>query len=149
MRTDTRLFRILHVLLHMVRDNRTYTSDELAKMLDTNPVLVRRTMAALRDQGYVRSERGHGGGWQLSCDLEKVSLLDIYLAIDKPTMFNIGASERGSDCQIEKIVNESISEALDEAENLILKRFGEVRLAMLNSELDKLEPKASLKKHKH
>ncbi|MBN8659013.1 MAG: Rrf2 family transcriptional regulator [Candidatus Obscuribacter phosphatis] len=133
----------------MVRDNRTYTSDELAKMLDTNPVLVRRTMAALRDQGYVRSERGHGGGWQLSCDLEKVSLLDIYLAIDKPTMFNIGASERGSDCQIEKIVNESISEALDEAENLILKRFGEVRLAMLNSELDKLEPKASLKKHKH
>ncbi|MBX9940502.1 MAG: Rrf2 family transcriptional regulator [Candidatus Obscuribacterales bacterium] len=133
----------------MVRDNRTYTSDELAKMLDTNPVLVRRTMAALRDQGYVRSERGHGGGWQLSCDLEKVSLLDIYLAIDKPTMFSIGASERGSDCQIEKIVNESISEALDEAENLILKRFGEVRLAMLNSELDKLEPKASLKKHKH
>lgn len=118
-------------------------------MLDTNPVLVRRTMAALRDQGYVRSERGHGGGWQLSCDLEKVSLLDIYLAIDKPTMFSIGASERGSDCQIEKIVNESISEALDEAENLILKRFGEVRLAMLNSELDKLEPKASLKKHKH
>ncbi|HIA52361.1 MAG TPA: transcriptional regulator, partial [Candidatus Melainabacteria bacterium] len=33
MRTDNRLFRILHALLHMARDTRVYTSEELAKML--------------------------------------------------------------------------------------------------------------------
>lgn len=149
MRTDTRLFRILHVLLHMARDNRTYTSDELAKMLGTNAVLVRRTMAALRDEGYVRSEKGHGGGWQLSCDLKKVTLLNIYVVVGKPTMFSFGVSERDSKCQIEKVVNESISEALSDAETLILKRFGDVSLAMLCDQLDEHLPKTHTGKHKH
>jgi hypothetical protein len=29
--------------------------------MDTNPVVLRRVMAGLRDQGYVQSEKGHGG----------------------------------------------------------------------------------------
>jgi len=133
----------------MARDNRTYTSEELAKMLGTNAALVRRTMAALREQGYVQSEKGHGGGWQISCDLEEVTLLDIYIAVGKPTMFSIGAAERDSKCQIEKVVNESISEALDEAEHQILKRFGKVRLSMLSEKLNKSLRKKHSKKHKH
>ncbi|MGP8420203.1 transcriptional regulator, partial [Acinetobacter baumannii] len=37
MRTDNKLSRILHVLLHMARQNRSFTSEEIAKMLSTNP----------------------------------------------------------------------------------------------------------------
>lgn len=50
-------------------------------MLDTNPALVRRSMAGLREAGYVRSEKGHNGGWSLSCDPTTVTLLDIYKAV--------------------------------------------------------------------
>ena len=31
MRTDNKLSRILHVLLHMARQNRSFTSEEIAK----------------------------------------------------------------------------------------------------------------------
>ena len=65
MRNDSRLSRMLHVLIHMDKHQHASTSDMIAKMLNTNPVVVRRTMAGLREQGYVRSEKGHGGGWTL------------------------------------------------------------------------------------
>ncbi len=40
--------------------------DTIAQMLGTNPVVVRRTMALLKEQGYVSSEKGHRGGWKLA-----------------------------------------------------------------------------------
>lgn len=105
-------------------------------MLGTNAAVVRRTMGSLRERKYVLSEKGHGGGWSLSCDLKKVTLLDIYSAVGKPTIFGIGASESKSKCLIEKVVNKSIDDALDKAEQLVLERFGSVRLHDLNAELD-------------
>ena len=49
---------MLHLLIHMGRMDGTLTSDAAAIMLGTNPVVIRRTMAGLRDAGYVRSVRG-------------------------------------------------------------------------------------------
>ena len=56
MARDSRLSRMLHVLLHIDQAERGLTSDEIGRMLDTNPVVIRRTMAGLREQGYVTSE---------------------------------------------------------------------------------------------
>jgi len=39
----------------MARNNKTYTSDEIAKMLATNPVVIRRTMAGLKKAGFIHS----------------------------------------------------------------------------------------------
>lgn len=135
-RTDSRLFRMLHVLLHMARDQRSFTSEELAKMLNTNPTVVRRTMASLRDQGYVSSEKGHGGGWTLRCNLKKVTLLDIYDAVGKPTIFSIGVLENDSKCMIETVVNHSIQDALEQAEQVVLQRFGDITLYDLDKKLN-------------
>ena len=66
MKRDSRLSGVLHVLLHMAELDGPVTSALLAKAMDTNPVVIRRIMAGLRDQGYVRSEKGHGGGWSLA-----------------------------------------------------------------------------------
>ncbi|QIB66807.1 Rrf2 family transcriptional regulator [Kineobactrum salinum] len=33
----------------------------MAEMLSTNPVVLRRPLGLLRDQGYVRSVKGHNG----------------------------------------------------------------------------------------
>lgn len=52
---------VLHVLLHMAEADGPITSERLAMMMGTNPVVVRRTMAGLRDLGLVASGKGHGG----------------------------------------------------------------------------------------
>ena len=78
MKRDGRLSNILHALLHMAeheaRHGAPMTSDLLATCLSTNPVVVRRTMAGLREQGLVASEMGHGGGWRLARPLDQVTL---------------------------------------------------------------------------
>ena len=68
---------VLHVLLHMAQQDNPATSEMLAKAMQTNPVVIRRIMAGLRERGYVRSEKGHGGGWTLACDLSQLTLRDV------------------------------------------------------------------------
>lgn len=136
MRTDSRLSRMLHVLLHMARHDGPATSDTIAKMLGTNPVVVRRTMAGLRDAGYVRSEKGHGGGWSIACDLATVSLLDIHRAVGGPTLFAIGNESDNPECAVEQVVNAALDDALREAEALLIARLGAVSLAELATAFD-------------
>lgn len=50
---DSRLSRMLHVILHMAYAKSPLTSEQIAEMIDSNAVVVRRTLAGLRQQGYV------------------------------------------------------------------------------------------------
>ncbi|CAM3895539.1 Rrf2 family transcriptional regulator [Bordetella tumulicola] len=136
MRNDSRLSRMLHVLLHMARHDGPMTSEAIAAMLKTNPVVVRRTMAGLRDAGYVRSDKGHGGGWIITCDLERISLLDIHRAVGGPKIFAIGNEPSSPGCAIEQLVNEALEDALRDAETLLIKRLGAISLAELSRGLE-------------
>lgn len=114
------------------------TSDEMAICLGTNPVLVRRVMAGLRERGYVASTKGHGGGWTISCDLAQVTLRDIYDAVGAPTVFAMGNRVEQAGCLVEQAVNQSLASAFNEAEALLIARLGEVSLADLSSRFSQL-----------
>ncbi|CAN7450142.1 hypothetical protein Brsp04_02472 [Brucella sp. NBRC 12952] len=134
MKKGSKLSGVLHVLLHMAEYKKPVTSEVLAKAMGTNPVVVRRVMSGLREQGYVRSEKGHGGGWEIACDLSKVTLHDIYNAIGKPSLLAMSNRTEMPGCLVEQAVNASLNKAFSDAEELLLKRFGEVTLAMLSAD---------------
>lgn len=134
MRKDSRLSRVLHVLVHLDAFEQPVTSDTLAKMLNTNPVVVRRTMALLREQGYVKSIKGHSGGWSLAKSLNDITLLDVHQALSESSVFAIGLTDEHTECPIEHAVNRTLKDAMDEAEGVLLKRFGEVPLSELTVE---------------
>lgn len=113
------------------------TSERLARMMDTNPVVIRRLMSGLRDEGYVRSEKGHGGGWTVCCDLSNVTLQDIFIALGSPSILALDTRTKSPDCLIEKAVNAALAQAFHAAEALLLKRFGDVTLAQLSADLQK------------
>src|SRR5690625_2393617 len=102
---DSRLSRMLHVLIHMDRHVKRATSEDISKMLNTNAAFVRRMMGGLRAKGFVKSEGGHGGGWQLTSGLEAITLRDVYSAIGEPTLFNIGPNAEQADCGVEQAVD--------------------------------------------
>lgn len=144
MRSDGRLSRMLHVLMHMARHDGPMTSEAIARMLGTNPVVIRRTMAGLRDAGYVRSAKGHGGGWAIAADLESVTLLDIHRAVGAPPLFAVGIEDPEPGCRIAGAVNDALGDALQEAERLLVARLGSVSLAALAASLDdRCDPAAS------
>jgi Rrf2 family protein len=126
---------MLHVLLHMAEQSGPVTSEALAKAMDTNPVVIRRIMAGLRNQGYVRSAKGHGGGWTLACDLSKVTLRDIYAALGSPSLLAMGNRTEAPGCLVEQAVNAALNRTFHDAEALLLSRLGEVTLAKLSADL--------------
>lgn len=135
MRRDSRLSGVLHVLLHMAQNDGPVTSEVLAKAMDTNPVVLRRVMAGLRGQGYVQSEKGHGGGWTLACDLAKVTMRDVYAALGSPSLLAIGNRTETPGCAVEEAVNAALRESFEDAESLLLSRLGEVTLAALSEDV--------------
>jgi DNA-binding IscR family transcriptional regulator len=88
-------------------------------------------MAGLRDAGYVRSDKGRGGGWIIACDLERVSLLDVHRAVGGPKIFAIGNENSNPDCAVEQVVNAAVGDALRDAEALLVERLRAVSLAEL------------------
>jgi Rrf2 family protein len=129
MQMDARLSKMLHVLIHMDRSEGPLTSQMAAAMLRTNAVVVRRTMAGLRDAGYVTSVKGHGGGWSLARPLDRITMLDIYRALGEPRLFLLGTSPQTPDCLVEQEVNASLEAAFADARDRLLSSLGQVSLA--------------------
>lgn len=142
MRQDSRLSRMLHVLIHMGRHDGAMTSEGIASMLNANAVVIRRTMAGLREKGYVHSVKGHGGGWTLARPLCELTLLDIHRAVGEPSIFAVGPAYDMPGCPIEKAVNATLEGVLDDARRLLMERFASVTLADIAGsfpEADKVE----------
>ncbi len=125
---------VLHVLLHMAAFEGAATSERLAAVMGTNPVVVRRLMAGLRDLGLVGSVKGHGGGWKLACDLDRVTLRDVYVALGSPGILAMGHRREEPTCLVEQAVNAALGTAFEDVERLLLERFSDVTLGTLSAD---------------
>ncbi|WP_020209108.1 Rrf2 family transcriptional regulator [Gilvimarinus chinensis] len=135
MKTDSRLSGVLHMLLHMAEFAEPMPSDALAKLMNTNPVVVRRLLGALRKRGWVSSEKGPGGGWRLVIELQQITFFDVYDALEAPRIFAIGHRDENSGCLVEKAVNDVMGDSLQAAELLLLERFKNVSLADIQRQI--------------
>jgi Rrf2 family protein len=131
MSRDSRLSVALHLLLHIGEADAPLTSEALGPRMDLNPVVVRRTMAGLREAGIVRSVKGHGGGWSLARPLEAVSLADVYEALGSKSLFGIGLRDEAPRCGLEQAANRVISAALAEAEAQVMAKLRGTSVASL------------------
>lgn len=137
MNRDSRLSSVLHALLHMADAEAPMTSQQLAVCMNTHPVVVRRTMAHLREAGLVRSGKGPGGGWSIACDLATVTLRDVHAVLGEPAVFAIGNHNDRPACLVEQSVNAVLDDAFQAAEALLLERFQAVTLASLAAEFSR------------
>ena len=111
MKHDSRLSSVLHALLHMAEHDGPMTSEALSQCLNTNPVVVRRTMGLLRKAGLVKSDRGHAGGWRIAVDLSTVTLRQLHEALGEPAIFAVGNRNERPECLVEQSVNAALDSA--------------------------------------
>ncbi len=94
------------------------TSESIAQSVNTNPVVIRRIMAHLRQHGLVESRSGSNGGWCLVRPASQLSLRDIYLAVSHETVLAMH-QHPNLDCPIGGHIQDTLSRV-----------FGEAQLAM-------------------
>lgn len=135
MRTDNRLSRVLHALLHLDRMEGPATSDQMGQMLSTNPAVVRRMMGGLRNAGIVQSGKGHGGGWTLARPLEDITLLAIYEALGEPDLFALGLAMDAPTCPLERAANGALDGAMSKVQALFRAELAAVTVADLAREV--------------
>jgi DNA-binding IscR family transcriptional regulator len=137
MTRSSQLSDILHVLLHMAQESGPTTSESLAAVMNTNPVVLRRLMAGMRHAGFVQSEKGHGGGWVLTCALDRITLGDVHRALGAPRLISLGFREDKPSCLVALSVNDALKSAMRDAESLLLDRLDAISLASLSDDFER------------
>lgn len=90
---SSRVAVAVHVLTYLAwRRDEPVTSERIASSVNTNPVVVRRIVGALRNAGLVSVQPGVGGGAQLAKEPDQITLLDVYRAVEeKDELFAVHA----------------------------------------------------------
>lgn len=132
----------LHLLAHLVEAREPQTSEALAACVGTHPVVVRRTLAGLREARLVASARGAGGGWRLVRDPAAITLRDVYLALGERLLQGIDVAGPGGHgtCRIQRAVAGTLDEFLEDAEALLAARLGRITLVDLATRVRGLAP---------
>jgi Rrf2 family protein len=104
MAANSRLTIAVHVLAWMAlaqrRGRELLTSDQVAASVNTNPVIIRRSLGDLRRAGLVQVRHGAGAGWSLARAPQEISLLDVYHAVEQEPLFGMHHTEPNLECPV-------------------------------------------------
>jgi Rrf2 family protein len=103
------------------------TSEELARSINTNPVVVRRVLGDLRRAGLVDTKRGVGGGVTLARPASAITLRDAYEAIEEGEhLFGGYPSGPNPRCTVGTTLAVYLEEVFGRAEESLKKSLGRV-----------------------
>lgn len=102
-------------LLAVERDAR-HTSRRIAASVATNPVVIRRLLAQLTRAGIVVSAHGAKGGFRLAKPPAKVTLHDVYKAVEDCGSLFALREKASKDCPVARCMSEILRDVLGRVE---------------------------------
>lgn len=111
------------------RQGKDTSSAELALSVNTSASFIRRTLAKLSKAGLVKTTVGKTGACRLEKAPERISLLDIYRAVDAPKAFAIHPYEEQKNCRVSCRIKASLERALERAQSGMEASLSKISLA--------------------
>src|SRR6266568_4677351 len=102
----------VHALVLLAAEPETLqTSNDIARKLNTNPVVIRRVLAALQKAELVSSQKGPSGGSRLSRPAKSITLKHVYRAVENGQIFHspdlTGAASARVEAALDKVFSQS------------------------------------------
>jgi len=116
---------------------RGVTSGHLAASVNTSPSFVRRTLARLSRAGLVETATGKAGACWLARDVKRISLLDIYRAVDAPKAFSIHDYSEQKTCFVSCQIKAALEKVLAKTQKAMESSLAEISLAQIVSDVKK------------
>jgi len=106
----------VHTLLLLAHsEGQSLTSSAISGSTNTNPVVVRRLLCALNRAGLVQTQKGPHGGARLAHSPDKITLGDVYRAVETAEPLNRPRARPNPKCpvgaQMETVLNGIFSSA--------------------------------------
>ena len=127
--TNQRFAVSVHILTILAASQQApVTSEAIAISVDTNPVVIRRTMSRLRECGLVDSRPGVSGGWRLAKQPQQISLCEVFHAVNSDDVLTLHDHPNAA-CQIGGKIKESLGKVFDRAQNALEATLGQCTIA--------------------
>lgn len=126
----------VHILLYMSwHAEGPSSSAKIAGSVNTNPVVVRRLMSALREAGIVTVLQGADGGALLARPVDEILLSEVFRAVEKAALFSGHPQHPNADCVIGRQVPAVLAKVFDTAETALLDALSTFTLGSVWREL--------------
>jgi Rrf2 family protein len=145
MQTSTRFAVATHLLCALaVHRGRIVPSERVAASARTTPVFIRRLVSILTEAGFVASQPGKLGGSFLTVRPERITLLDVYRAVEEPEIFAMHRSEPDKSCFVGRNIQLVLHGATDRAQHAMEMELARVTIADLSLRLEAMATTAEL-----
>jgi Rrf2 family protein len=118
---------ILSVLAY--KENEGVTSGLLASSVNTNPVVVRRLLRALQDAKLVATRKGAGLGSQLGRSPDRISMADVYRAVETEEPFALPRKEPNRACPVGQHIQDALETVFLSTQAALERELGKTTLA--------------------
>jgi Rrf2 family protein len=134
---SSRVAVAVHVLAYLAwKRSEGATSERIAASVNTNPVVVRRIVGALRNAGMVTVQPGVGGGAQLAREPGEITLLDVYRAVeDADELFSLHPQQPRRDCSIGGNIQHVLQGIFCRARQAMERELDEITIADVGREV--------------
>ena len=115
------------------------TSDFLAASVGVNPVIIRKTLSQLKKAEFISVARGTGGA-EIVKDLNDISLLDVYRAVEclgKSGQLFSFHDNPNPDCPVGANIHEILDHKLIEIQQAMEKQMSQTNLAEVVADAEK------------
>jgi Rrf2 family protein len=133
MSANSRLTIAVHVLAWMAlareRGLAWMTSDQVAASVNTNPVIIRRSLGDLRRAALVEVRRGAAAGWSLAREPREITLLDVYGAVEPEPLFAMHRTEPNLECPVGHGIRPALGQVYSKIDQALRRELARTSIA--------------------
>lgn len=107
------------------------SSSYLASSVNTNPVIVRRLLGLLQGANLVKTRAGKLGGAQLAKPAEKITLNDIYKAVDESSIFEYNPNVPNKKCPLSCVMKSVLEPVFHSSQTALSSELNKTKLSQL------------------
>ena len=126
----------VHILAYLAyRQNAAVPSAEIAGSVDTNPVVIRRLLSALVKARLVTAQKGATGGFALAVVPAKISLRDLYRAVEPHPTHGLSHFAPNTKCPVGAKIQSILETAFVKAQASMEAELAHITLASIHEQL--------------
>jgi DNA-binding IscR family transcriptional regulator len=132
---DTQLTVAIHILCLLASStdadpHHRLTSEVIAGSVNTNPVVIRRSLGKLRRAGMVTSQGGSKGGWELVRPASAINLRQVFEAVrTTPLLLALHRNSPNPKCEVGAGVTRALTDIYQQADIALVKNLERITIA--------------------